>query len=338
MLEHGGKLNLAAQHYQIPLKQWLDLSTGLNPNPWPLIPVPENIWWRLPEEDDGLLSAATGYYGASNILAVAGSQAAIQTLPRLFSPSSKIGILNPAYAEHAHAWHSAGFNVTALSADEIDQAVDQHDVILLVNPNNPTGAKFTPEQCLGWHQQLQQRGGWLIIDEAFIDTTPENSLLPYSQQTGLIVLRSLGKFFGLAGARVGFVFAEAPLLHKLQQQLGPWPVSTASRYIATKALQDINWQQTTRPQLIAQGQRLQQLLCQQGLTPSGGSSLFQWVETPHAAHIFEQLAQQGILIRQFQQPASIRFGLPASEPQWQRLETALNTLKLQHKNTEILPA
>lgn len=332
MLEHGGKLIQAARQYHIPIDEWLDLSTGLNPQAWPVSRVPADIWSRLPEEDDGLIQAARNYYGGKQLLAVAGSQAAIQALPRLRDPSSRIAILHPAYAEHAHAWRATDFSVTPLSAADMDEAIKDHDVILLVNPNNPTGECFSVEQCLHWHSRLQQRGGWLIVDEAFIDATPEGSLVPHTRQKGLIVLRSLGKFFGLAGARVGFVFAESTLLTQLAELLGPWPISGPSRYIAKQALQDVPWQAGTRKQLRLQGQRLQQLLGDYGLPSDGGTTLFQWIRTTDATIIHEQLARQGILTRLFEKPASLRFGLPASEQQWTRLEQALASLTV-HANT-----
>jgi len=333
LLEHGGKLIQAAHRYNIPVDQWLDLSTGINPNPWPVNMVPIDAWSRLPDENDGLIKAARHYYGADQLLVVAGSQAAIQALPRLRQTTSRIAILEPAYAEHAHAWQSNGFVVTALSATEIDHAIDGHDVVLLINPNNPGGETFSVEQCLSWHKRLQQRGGWLIIDEAFIDCTPQHSLVAHTQQQGLIVLRSLGKFFGLAGARVGFVFAQQNLLTQLADLLGPWPVSGPSRCIAKLALRDTPWQTNTRQQLKIQGQRLQQLLSENNLQPSGGSSLFHWIKTNRACVIHEQLAQQGILTRLFEQPASLRFGLPASEQQWSRLERALSSLAIDNKTS-----
>jgi len=328
LLEHGGKLIQASHRYDIPINEWLDLSTGLNPRPWPARLVPIDTWSHLPDDDDGLIQAAQDYYSGEHILPVAGSQAAIQSLPRLRKLSSRIAILNPAYAEHAHAWQTNGYPVTPVSSSEIDQAVEQHDVILLVNPNNPTGECFSLAQCLDWHQRLQQRGGWLIVDEAFIDSTPEQSLIAYSHLPGLIILRSLGKFFGLAGARVGFVFAEQTLLKKLADLLGPWPVSGPSRCIAKLALHDKPWQLTTQKWLKINGMRLQQLLCEHGLKPHGGTTLFQWVKTVDAEVIYEQLAKQGILTRLFKKPISLRFGLPATEQQWSRLEQVLSSLEV----------
>ena len=326
MLEHGGKLIQAARDYGIPVCDWLDLSTGLNPHPWPVKLVPLDAWSHLPDDDDGLALAASKYYKGEHVLPVAGSQAAIQILPQLSDAKSRVAILEPAYAEHAHAWRAHGFNVTPLNTKDIDKAIDVHDVILLVNPNNPTGETFSVEQCIRWHKKLADKGGRLIIDEAFIDCTPECSLVPFAHQEGLVILRSLGKFFGLAGARVGFVFAEQNLLTQLAERLGPWPISGPSRCIAKLALSDTQWQLSTREQLMQQSLRLQTLLNRHHLTPSGSSSLFQWLKTNNAKQVHQFLAQQGILTRLFEQPMSIRFGLPAVEPQWMRLELALKSL------------
>jgi L-threonine-O-3-phosphate decarboxylase len=324
LLHHGGKLRVAAARYDIPLEQWLDLSTGINPDGWPAPAIPAEVWARLPEDDDGLEQAAHNYYGAEHLLPVAGSQAAIQTLPHLRA-SSRIAVLNPAYAEHAHAWQRAGHTVTAVAADEINTAITEFDVVVLINPNNPTGARFQREQLLHWHEQLAARGGWLVVDEAFMDTTPEQSLCLHSAHPGLIVLRSLGKFFGLAGARVGFICAESPLLAQLKSLLGPWSISAPARYVATQALQDRDWQQQTRQKLHAAGARLHALLTQHDLAPDGGCALFQWLQTPRAEQLHEQLAQQGILTRLFAEPASVRFGLPRDEVEWQRLDGALSS-------------
>src|SRR5690606_1500921 len=150
--------------------------------------------------------AAASYYQTSQLIALPGSQAAIQLLPALRHQSC-VGIIDPGYAEHAHCWQQAGHDVVRLSKAQINEELHAIDVLLIINPNNPTGETFTQQELLHWHQQLQQRGGWLIVDEAFIAATPEASLLAHSPLPGLIILRSLGKFFGLAGLRVGFVSA-----------------------------------------------------------------------------------------------------------------------------------
>lgn len=322
LLHHGGKLRAAATRYNIALGQWLDLSTGINPNGWPVPAIPAEIWSRLPEENDGLEQAARNYYGTEDLLPVAGSQAAIQALPQL-RIASHVAVLSPAYAEHAHAWQRAGHTVTAIAADDVSNAVAKSDVVVLINPNNPTGVHFHHDQLLLWHRELSERGGWLVVDEAFIDTTPEQSLCHYSSRAGLIVLRSLGKFFGLAGARVGFVCAAPQLLAQLNNLLGPWTINAAARYVATLALQDGNWQKQMQQKLPTDSARLLSLLTAHDLIPNGGSPLFQWLCTPQAKALHIQLAQQGILTRLFTEPQSLRFGLPKDEQDWQRLTQAL---------------
>ncbi|WP_339463538.1 threonine-phosphate decarboxylase CobD [Pseudomonas sp. EA_105y_Pfl2_R69] len=322
MLEHGGRLRAASLRHGIALADWLDLSTGIAPYGWPLPAIAASAWTRLPEQHDGLEVAARDYYGVANLLPVAGSQAAIQTLPRLLR-NARVGILSPAYAEHAAAWQREGHRLLELSEAGVNRALERLDVLLLVNPNNPTGRRFEPEQLLSWHARLAERGGWLVVDEAFIDCTPAYSLAAFSERPGLIVLRSFGKFFGLAGIRLGFVLAQPILLEPLAELLGPWTVSGPSRVVASALLQDQAGQRLQRERLLADGERLATVLAAGGLTPTGGCALFQFCCTPQAHELHEFLAAQGILTRLFASPLSLRFGLPADEAGWQRLQQAL---------------
>ncbi|WP_027160341.1 threonine-phosphate decarboxylase CobD [Methylobacter luteus] len=323
MLEHGGRLRQAARKYGIPLADWLDLSTGINPNGWPVPALPAECWQRLPEDDDELLPAAHHYYQNESLLAVAGSQAAIQVLP-LLRPKSRVGILNPAYAEHAAAWQKAGHQMMTVDADKIEVELAVLDVLILINPNNPTGKLWSRQQLLDWHQTLNGKGGWLIVDEAFIDGMPEHSLSSLPVQKGLIILRSVGKFFGLAGIRCGFVISEHKLLDAMAERLGPWAISHTSRYIAAMALADSKWQRATAFSLNRQGQRLQKLLTESGWQPNGGCALFQWIEHTNAVNVYHALARHGILTRLFNDSSSLRFGLPGDESAWWRLTQALS--------------
>jgi len=325
LLPHGGQLQLAAEQFAIPIGQWLDLSTGINPNGWPIVDLPPNIWSRLPEYNDGLEIAAQNYYQVKNLLVTAGSQAVIQTLPRLRS-ACRVAIIEPSYNEHAYAWRSAGHQVQLVSIDHVEQALVDSDVLVVVRPNNPSGDCIPCHQIMDWHAHLARRQGWLLVDEAFIDPTPEQSLTPSSDTDGLIVLRSLGKFFGLAGARIGFAFAQPVLLQELHRILGPWTVATPARLIAKHALQDRGWQQQCQQQLIKNSQRLQQILTQYKLPPDGGCALFQWCISENAAQIHQHLANLGILTRLFDKPNSLRFGLPGKACEWNRLEIALRCL------------
>lgn len=325
LLKHGGRLLEAAQKYQIPVSDWLDLSTGINPNGYPVPIIPDSVWLRLPESLDGLIDAAQHYYQCDSLLAVAGSQAAILALPRL-RKSSVVGLVAPSYAEHAHAWQKAGHTIVSLSANDIDLHIDRLDCLVLVNPNNPSACQFSKEQCFAWLDVLQKKNGWLIVDEAFIDCVPELSLSAYAPLKGLIILRSIGKFFGLAGIRAGFVLAEADILEQLDELLGPWALSNPTRFVTACALQDKRWQDEVRVQLQQDSERLACLLCEYQLMPTGSTSLFQWVITENAAEIHDLLAKQAVFTRLFVQPASLRFGLPANESEWVCLAAALQTI------------
>src|SRR5690606_1170921 len=158
-----------------------------------------SAWQRLPEAYDGLEAAARDYYGGAQLPAVAGSRAGLRVLPQLRA-AGLVGVLSPSYAEHARAERTAGHRVPAPSVQGMERQLAQCDVLLLVNPNNPTGQRLEPQRLLDWHAQLAERGGWLVVDEAFIDCAPAFSLATACPRPGLIVLRSFGKFFGMAGA------------------------------------------------------------------------------------------------------------------------------------------
>jgi cobalamin biosynthetic protein CobC len=322
MLEHGGRLLKASIEFGIALEEWTDLSTGINPCAWPVPALPPSIWQRLPEADDLLLPAAQNYYGAKNILPVSGSQAALQLLPKL-RKKGRVGMLALTYNEHQHAWQKAGHDLVLLSEEELRKDLPDLDVLVLCNPNNPTGFRTAPDVLLEWRDRLSSRGGWLVVDEAFIDSTPELSISPKTGQPGLIVLRSLGKFFGLAGARVGFVLAWSELLDELQNELGPWTVSTPARWLAQLALQDKRWQEDTRIQLRARKRKLFELLTEHNLEGQGESDLYIWIKHNNAKAIANHLAQQAVLVRYFADPPSLRFGLPGSDEGFAKLHQAL---------------
>lgn len=336
--EHGGRLNAAVKRWGIPREQWLDLSTGINSLGWPVPDLPTEIWQRLPEPDDGLETLLRQWAGApanAACVPVAGSQEAIMALPRLRA-SCRVGVPTPGYQEHGHSWSCAGHHVVSLDwaqiTSEDESWLDDLDVLVWINPNNPTGNTIAPERLLRWHQRLQRRGGWLIVDEAFVDGYPELSLGYATGQEGLVVLRSLGKFFGLAGVRAGAVLTGSALAERLQNTIGPWTVSGPARYVMCQALADEHWQAATAERLSADSQRLGRLLAAHGLDGSRGALLFRYVQHPRSGELADALARQGILVRQFDQPPALRFGLPGSEAEWERLARALAACRMSLTN------
>jgi cobalamin biosynthetic protein CobC len=163
-----------------------------------------------------------------------------------------------------------------------------------------------------------------VVDEAFMDNTPQLSVAPFAHQVGLIVLRSFGKFFGLAGVRLGFVLAERKLLKLLAEQVGPWAVSGPTRVLGQACLRDTEGQAQQRVRAEEASARLASLLEQYGFKPQGGCALFHWLITERAEALHEFMARRGILLRLFTQNSSLRFGLPGDEADWTRLTFALD--------------
>lgn len=331
MLEHGGRLRAAAREHGIPLAAWLDLSTGINPCGYPVPPLDPAAWQRLPEDDDGLDEVAAAYYGNANLLALPGSQAAIARLPACFAPAA-VACLAPLYEEHPQAWAQAGHKLRRLPEGGLARALTaMTPVVVLCNPNNPTGRRLARAELLDAAAQLKRRGGWLVVDEAFADDRPDDCVAPFAgtpAAPNLIVLRSLGKFFGLAGARVGFAFGASEKLARLRATLGPWPISGPARAAARLALADRAWQAATRAGLTAAGERLAALLAPLDAASGNGGvrgcALFATLATPHADALHAHLARHAILVRRFPEHGLLRFGLPGDEAGWQRLAAALD--------------
>jgi len=322
-IPHGGNLHEAARRHGIPYDAWLDLSTGINPVGYPVPPVPADAWRRLPDDGDTLAACAAGYYGApeaAHVLPVAGSQAAIRALPALL-PAGDAGVAALAYGEYAPAFARHGHRVVPLDiASDALPATLCH--VIVGNPNNPTAEFVSTERLLGWHAQLSARGGTLIVDEAFADTGATPSLAQYTDRPGLVVLRSVGKFFGLAGIRAGFVLARPELIAALRDMLGAWTVSGPARHAVAAAFADRAWQAAARARLAADGARLAALLRTHGFAVHA-TPLFSWTDDPRAAALHTALAAHGIWTRHFAQPSSVRVGLPGSEAEWQRVADAL---------------
>ncbi len=297
---------------------WLDLSTGINPFPYPVGEIPAEAWMRLPDSgvEAELLAAATAYYGAPDpacLVAAAGSQSLIQLLPRM-RPPGRVAVLRPTYVEHEPCWAAAGHDVAPLG----EVAAEDCDVVVLANPNNPDGRRFAPAEL----ESLTGNERWLVVDEAFADVEPELSLAATVRQPGRIVLRSFGKFFGLAGLRLGFVLTAPELAGRIRRALGPWAFSSPAAWIATRAFADRAWISATHERLDAAAGELDIMLGRAGLEVIGGTVLYRLIHTPAAAEIREVLQQHNILVRHYpERPDWLRFGLPGDHGE--RLEAAL---------------
>jgi len=324
---HGGNLNAARRLFPDAPEPWIDLSTGINPVPYPVGDIPATAFARLPEPSAlaALEQAARRVYGAApsaEIVAAPGTQAVIQWLPHIF-PARRVGILGHTYGEHAQCWRTAGAEIVAANtlAD-----FERCDAGVVVNPNNPDGRIVEPDALAATAASLAARGGMLVVDEAFMDVMPPAmSLAPSLPDAGAIVLRSFGKTYGLAGIRLGFALASPELGRRLRTALGPWAVSGPTIEIARRALADRDWLAQTITYLIRDAERLDHLLKTAGFAIVGGTPLFRLAEREEAGVWFERLGRAGILTRPFPaRPSALRFGIPSDETRWVRLETALS--------------
>ena len=308
---------MARRHYGGT--DWIDLSTGINrvPYSWPSLPA--DVWTALPTQEAmaGLLATARdAYHTRAPILAVSGAQAAIQTIPRLTAPANA-RILAPTYNEHAAALQAAGWHVTEVTTLS---GLAGADLAVVVNPNNPDGQCHPPDALL----QLTKQVGTLVVDESFVDARPELSLAPAAGQHGLLVLRSFGKFYGLAGVRLGFVIGSDEAIKTLGEMAGPWPISGAAIAVGQAALSDHAWAEATVKRLRSETVRLDDLAQSAGWKPLGGTELFRLYDTPGAIAAQDRLALKRIWTRVF--PYSdrwLRLGLPGKPVEWDRLAHAV---------------
>jgi cobalamin biosynthetic protein CobC len=322
-IRHGGDLGAARAMFPGAPEPFVDLSTGINPYPYPIPPLAPDLFTRLPEAAalDALAAVAAQAYGApsaAHVVPAPGTQILLSMVAALVPPG-RAAVLGPTYAEHVRAAARGGHRVAEVG--DVGHLRDV-DLAVVVNPNNPDGRMVPRAALLACATVLP---GLLVVDEAFMDVAAAGqSLAPDVGGGNLVVLRSFGKFFGLAGLRLGFALAGPAIAARLRAGLGPWAVAGPALAIGAAALQDQAWAATTRARLAQAALRLDQVLRGAGLEVAGGTALFRLARTPAAAALFQHLGRAGILVRCFaEQPAWLRFGLPAREPDWQRLAAAL---------------
>lgn len=317
---HGGKIGQARVHYAQAPEPWLDLSTGINPHPWPGAGATGIDWRALPDDTElaALEAAAADHFGvaARHVCALPGTEAGLRLLGHLPLPRPACHVA-PGYRTHAEA--IAGSR--AIAAVDVPAMVERGATVLLANPNNPDGRIIQPailENVIG-------SDGYLIIDESFADAAPAISAAPHvADDRSLLIFRSFGKFFGLAGVRLGFAIGPVDMVSTIRRQIGHWPVSAAAIQIGTAAYRDIGWIVAMRETLASDAAALDGVLQRHGFRPVGGCPLFRLIETEDAAVLFDRLAHAGILTRPFDyDPCWLRIGLPGSAEGLDRLDRAL---------------
>lgn len=322
---HGGGVTDAARVYGGAVSDWLDLSTGINPNPVPLPDISADAWHRLPDRhlSDAAREAARVYYGAYACLPlpVPGTQSAIQHLPKLVDPERSVAVLSPTYGEYARVLAEAGLRVETIAS--LSDVRPEHGLVVVVNPNNPTGRRFSRTDLLALAARLSDFGARLHVDEAFADGAAADSLAADAgSMPGLTIFRSFGKYFGLAGLRLGFVLAEPDVLARFANWLGPWPVSGPALVIAASMMRSDLSGLTSR--IGERHAALIKVLREAGLQLAGGTHLFALVDHPEAARLHDHLCRRHVLVRKFDYNGRwLRFGLTPDAGADARLAKAL---------------
>lgn len=325
-VDHGGSLGRASALFPHAPQPFVDLSTGINPHSYPLFELPATTLSRLPETARAreLAEVAARAYGAPSaayVAAAPGTQILLPRVASLVSPGKAL-VFGPTYAEHKRAAAIAGH-----AAAEVDDlaALAGADLAIVVNPNNPDGRVVERDRLLELAGRLRAKSGLLVVDEAFMDVGPRaESLADDVGQGGIVVLRSFGKFFGLAGVRLGFALADTLTVQTLEAQLGPWAVAGPALDYGIRALADTDWQTTMRQRLAQDAARLDALFGRFDVPVVGGTTLFRYLRLSDSAELFSALGERGVLLRHFaDRPQVLRAGLPGSDEEWQRLESAL---------------
>ena len=311
--EHGGDLDRAIACHGGTRNGWLDLSTGINPNPYPIPQIPRSSWTALPDRIAfaAIEDAARTFWNIpedAEVVIASGASALIAAMPSI-APVGAVHVSSPTYNEHAAAFRAAQFHV-----EETGLPSPAARTRVVVHPNNPDGRlhDLSPrEDCL------------TIIDESFADVGAA-SHVRHTNHASTIVLKSFGKFWGLAGLRLGFAICSAENARILRQHLGPWAASGPALIIGAQALSDHDWADETRAQLSSMTGHLDRLMKMSGATIVGGTTLFRLYAVDDGLAVQKTLARHHIWTRVFEgYPHWIRLGLPADASGLERIARAL---------------
>ena len=353
-LIHGGQLLKVAEQYKIPAANWLDLSTGIAPLSYPIPNIELSTWQQLPQESAALITAAKHYYQCDNLVVTNGSQAIIKALPSLYTQEQHnpetathnndtiVYLPSRGYKEHAQAWQKSHYCLH-FYPDELPalNTLTRNCVVVIINPNNPTGKFFNWEVIKAYHQALKALNGLLVVDEAFMDIMPKSqSSCGLVNDKHLIVFRSFGKFFGLAGIRIGFLVANDYWCKKLNELLGCWQVNGPAQVVAQHALSDTAWHKTQCDNLrqlrLAQEQMLSHAFTNKLIKAMHGCDLFitlSFHNQAHAKQLYHLLCLQGVYCRLADEQDTLRFGIALTD-QLPRLQQACESAYNEIKNTK----
>lgn len=269
--KHGGDIWKASADSGSKAESLLDFSASINPlglSPRARSAVKRAI--RLagayPEPAASTLNSALASFHSvapDEIAAGNGSTEFIYLLPQVFRPGSAL-VVEPAFSEYREALKLFGAPVDSFILREDDgfsldlarfekKTRKGYGLVYIGNPSNPTGAAFEKETVLEAARVLDKRGGTLVVDEAFADFSEGCSVKKEAvKRKNIVVLRSMTKFFSMAGLRLGFIVSNRGVVKRFSRRLPPWSVNTAASFAAVAALKDAPYIERTKRWLASE--------------------------------------------------------------------------------------
>lgn len=317
---HGGDIWGASKRAGLSPEKILDFSSSLNPFGLPkkaASAIKDGLRYASPYPDPASFSlrqALSVFHSIDpgQIVPGNGSTELIYALPRVLRLKRAL-IAEPAFSEYRRSLELAGCRTESLVLREEDgfgfdldrfsrKIKKGYGAVFVANPANPTGALLEKDTIIEAARLCKKAGAWLVVDEAFIDFREEGSVKSFAgKEKNLIVLRSMTKFYSMAGLRLGFLITGKGAAERFRKSMLPWSVNTLAACAAMGALKDSAYIRKTLGWLGPERVFLSNALSGLGLKVFPSSANFLMAKTslnqPLAIEIRERLFGRGILIR-----------------------------------------
>ena len=309
---HGGNVYRAARELGLNGSGVLDFSASINPLGMPpaarhaikawvgdVLHYPDTQSTRLKE-------AISECYGLdpAGVIPGNGSTELIYLIPRALQPK-KVVIASPTFSEYERACRLSGAKVEHFpllpkeflpEPDAFMRAMKNADMAFFCNPGNPSGAVLPRQGVLTLASLAKKNNCVLVVDEAFMDFCPEHSVLG-EQGDHLVVLRSLTKFYALAGLRVGFSHMPKMLMSRIMRYKEPWSVNVLAERAALAVLAETGFVRRSRDYVRRERGLLETKLEALGFVVFPSEANYLLIETSKAVQLVKGLYKRGILVR-----------------------------------------
>jgi threonine-phosphate decarboxylase len=316
LFEHGGNIYKIAEELGIPEERLIDFSASINP-----LGISEKVKYAIkcdldnlvnyPDPDTKILGHEIAEHNGidpETIICGNGSTELIYLLPRSLKPKT-VFIPVPTFSEYERACRlSSKLRVKnyelreesnfEINPDEFIKAIQGCHMAFLCNPNNPTGHLLKRDEVLAIAEAAKKKRCFLIIDEAFIDFIPEESVIQNVQENPyLIVLRSMTKFYALTGLRIGYGVFHKDLINKIKEFKEPWTVNNLAQKAAIAAFGDSDYADKTYALMKGEKDFLEKGFQELKTQYIPSSVNYYLLKTENNERIVSGLKKKGILVR-----------------------------------------